>query len=420
MRSSLHPPAPTEALPAAAELDTPLSISTAELVTMVAALMALNALAIDIMLPALDAIATDLGVVGGNDQQLVVVAYILGFGVPQLVWGPLSDRFGRRPVLFVSLIGYTLAGLACLATQSFEQLLMARFVHGVFASGCRVVAVAVVRDLFAGRGMARIMSLVMTIFMVVPILAPMLGQGVLLIAPWRWTFGVLVLAGFGMLAWTFLRLRETVDMDDREPLSVRATLRAYLAVVKSRVTFGYMVASGVVFGALFAFISASEQVFREVFGKGDTFVFWFAGVALALSCANFANSRLVERFGMRRLSHVALVGFIAVSLSLVAVMHFVGEELWLFFPMFAVVFALFGLIGANFNALAMEPLGKIAGTASAAYGFATTSVSGLLGGLIGRAYDGTTTPLLLGFAALGVASLIAVAVTERGRLFSSA
>ena len=303
--------------------------------------------------------------------------------------------------------------------EMVEQLLVARFVHGVFASGCRVVAVAVVRDLFAGRGMARIMSLVMTIFMVIPILAPMLGAGVLLIAPWRWCFGVLALAGFGMLGWTYLRLEETVKERDRGELNLMGTVRAYLAVLKSRVTFGYMVASGVVFGALFAFISASEQVFREVFGKGDTFVFWFAGVALALSAANFTNSRLVERFGMRRLSHVALVGFIAVSLTLCALMFLVGEELWIFFPLFAIAFALFGLIGANFNALAMEPLGKIAGTASAAYGFATTTVSGVLGGLIGRAYDGTTAPLLLGFAALGVISLIAVAITERGRLFAS-
>lgn len=386
---------------------------------MVAALMALNALAIDMMLPALDAIARDLQVRDPNDQQLVVVAYILGFGAPQLVWGPIADRFGRRPVLFVSLVGYTLAGVACLLTGSFAQLLVARFVHGIFASGCRVVATTVVRDLYAGRDMARILSLVMTIFMVVPILAPMIGQGVLLVAPWRWTFGVLSAAGLGVLAWTWLRLHETLAFADRTPLSLGATLRAYLAVVRTRVTFGYMAASGVVFGALFSFISSAEQIFREVFDQADTFVFWFAGVALALSAANFANSRLVGRFGMHRLSQAALVGFIATSLILAGLMHFVGEELWIFFPLFAMAFAFFGLIGANFNALAMEPLGKIAGTASAAYGFATTTVSGVVGGLIGRAYDGTTTPLLLGFVGLGVLSLFFVALTERGRLFAS-
>lgn len=387
---------------------------------MVAGLMALNALAIDVMLPALAAIAADLGVHDANDQQLVVVVYILGFGAPQLVWGPLSDRYGRRAVLFVSLAGYTLGALACVATGTFTQLLVARFVHGVFASGCRVVAVTVVRDLFAGRGMARIMSLVMTIFMVVPIAAPMLGQAVLLVAPWRWTFALLAAAGLAMLVWSWLRLAETLPPERRTQLSLEVSLGAYLEVLRTRATVGYMLAGGVVFGALFAFISTAEQVFREVFDQGQTFVFWFAGVALALSAANFMNARLVGRFGMRRLSHGALVGFITVSLGLVLAMHLVGEELWIFFPLFAVAFGLFGLIGPNISALAMEPLGHIAGTGSAAYGFATTTMSGVLGGLIGRAYDGSSYPLVLGFAGLGALSLVVVAVTEKGRLFRSA
>ena len=185
----------------------------------------------------------------------------------------------------------------------------------------------------------------------------------------------------------------------------------------ARVTFGYMVASGTIFAALFGFLSASEQIFREVFHQGETFALWFAGVAIALSIANFTNSRLVGRFGMRRLSHLALVGFVATSALLLGLSRVFGEQLWLFFPLFALAFAQFGLIGANFNAIAMEPLGRIAGTASAAYGFATTTVSGLLGGLIGRFYDGSTTPLLVGYVALGSAAIVIVAVVERGRLF---
>jgi len=281
----------------------------AELVVMVASMMALNALAIDVMLPALGAIARDFAVAEPNDQQLVVVAYILGFGVPQLAWGPLSDRFGRRPVLFASLIGYTLTGLATVWAGSFAALLALRFGQGVFAAGCRVISVAVVRDLYAGRGMARIMSLVMTVFMVVPITAPALGQAVLLFAPWEAIFAVLAAAGFAMLAWTFLRLPETRAPADRGPLARREIAAAYALVVKTRTTFGYMLASGVIFGALFAFISTSEQIFREVFHQGENFVFWFGGIAMALSGANLLNARLVRRHGMRRLSHGALVGF---------------------------------------------------------------------------------------------------------------
>ncbi len=392
-------------------------VSTPELVAMVAALMSLNALAIDVMLPALGAVASDLGVTNANDQQLVVVAYVLGFGFPQLVFGPLADRFGRRPVLAVSIVGYTIAGFACMAAPTFSALLALRFVDGVFAAGCRVIAVTLVRDLFAGRNMAKVMSLVMTVFMIVPVIAPAIGQAVLFVAPWQWCFGVLGIAGVAMLAWTMLRLPETLAVSARRPLSVSATLGAYGAVLKSRPTFGYMLASGIIFAALFGYISACEQIFREVFGQGDTFALWFAAIATVLAAMNFTNSRLVSRLGMRRLSHVALVGFTAVSALLLGLTLAFGDHLAIFFPLFTICFAFFGLIGANFNAMAMEPLGEVAGTASAAYGFATTTISAVIGGLIGRAYDGTTVPILVGYVALGVVSLAIVLVVERGRLF---
>ena len=385
---------------------------------MVAGMMSLNALAIDIMLPALGVIANDLHAANENDQQLVVVAYILGIGAPQLVFGPLSDRFGRRPTLFVSLAGYAACGFACVVAASFPMLLAMRFLQGVFASGARVVAVTVVRDLYAGRGMARVLSLVMTVFMIVPILAPALGQLILFVAPWEWCFVVLVIAGAVMLGWSFVRLPETLREEHRRPLDLRATASAYAMIVKSPVTLGYTLASGVIFGSLFAFIASAEQVFREVFDQGESFALWFAGVALMMSFANFANARLVGRFGMRRLSHVALVAFIGVSGVLFLTMRYVAEELVLFYPAFAVTFALFGLIGSNFNALAMEPLGEIAGTASSAYGFATTTLSGLIGGLIGRSFDGTTQPILLGFVVLGTLALAVIALADRGQLFS--
>ena len=390
-----------------------------EFVVMIAGLMALNALAIDIMLPALDDISAFYTLQNANDQQLVIYAYIFGFGAPQLIWGPLSDSFGRRPVLFVALTGYTIAGLGCILAGSFSQLLALRFVQGVFASGARVVAVSVVRDRFAGRSMARIMSLVMTIFMVVPILAPGIGQLILFVAPWEWIFGALTIFGGFMLAWTFLRLPETLPDAARRPLNLGSSAQSYVDVFRSRVTTGYMVASGVIFGSLFAFIGSVEQVFTEVFGKEEDFVIWFAIIALGLSGANFINSQLVERFGMRRISQIALIGFISVAVLLLTLMQTVGEVFLIFFPLFMLMFACFGLIGPNFNALAMEPLGKMAGTGSAAYGFATTTFSSLLGWMIGSQYNGTSIPLLAGFAGLGVLTLIVVTATERGKLFQA-
>ncbi|WP_348763308.1 MULTISPECIES: multidrug effflux MFS transporter [Hyphomonas] len=398
--------------------------SRTEMVVMVAALMALNALAIDIMLPALGEIASATGLTGAspedaNRQQLIIFAYILGFGAPQLFWGPISDRFGRRMPLFIGLIGYALTAVLCAALRDFHALLAARFLQGVFASGARLVAVSVVRDLYAGRRMAGFMSLVMTIFMIVPMIAPAMGQVVLFIAPWQWIFGVLALFGLALLVWTWFRLPETLPEDSRKPLNLASAFGNYLEVGRSRVTFGYMCASGIIFGALFSFIGSSEQVFRGVFGQEETFAFWFAGIAAALAGANFFNSRFVERVGMRRLSHGAMVVFILMSSALALRTWLFGESLYWFFPMFTLTFACFGMMGANFSALAMEPLGKIAGTASAAYGFATTTVSSLLGMVIGSYYNGTTLPLMLGFVALGVGSLIVVLITEKGKLFSS-
>lgn len=386
---------------------------------MVAALMSLNALAIDIMLPALSNISDYYSLERANDQQLVIFAYIAGFGAPQLIFGPISDRFGRKGLLSICLIGYAIAGIACIMTNSFMTLLIARFIQGIFASGVRVIAVSIVRDLLAGRAMARIMSLVMTVFMIVPILAPTIGAGVMLIAPWQWTFGLLSVAAMLNLLWIQVRLPETLDEADRQPLNPRQTGRAYWQVLTTRITCGYMCASGVIFGALFAFVAASEQIFTVVFGQHDTFALWFAGVAAALAGANFLNSRIVEKYGMRRISHSVLILFIALALANVITLSTVGEKLWLFYPLFCLTFGCFGMLGANFTALAMEPQGKIAGTASAAYGFASTTVASFIGYLVAGQFDGTVAPFMWGFVALGVSSLSIVFVTERFRLFQS-
>lgn len=405
---------------AANEMPTPaLPLPQWELVILVASLMSLNALAIDIMLPALSNISEFYSLQRDNDQQLVIFAYIAGFGAPQLIFGPISDRYGRKGLLSLCLVGYAIAGLACIMTNSFMTLLIARFIQGIFASGVRVIAVSIVRDLLAGRAMARIMSLVMTVFMVVPILAPTIGAGVMLIAPWQWTFGLLSVAAMLNLAWIQLRLPETLPEADRQPLNPQQTGRAYWQVLRTRITFGYMCASGVIFGALFAFVAASEQIFTDVFQQHETFAHWFAGVAVALAAANFLNSRIVEKFGMRRISHTVLVLFIALALINVITLHTVGEKLWLFYPLFCLTFGCFGMLGANFTALAMEPQGKIAGTASAAYGFASTTVSSFIGYLVAGQFNGTIAPFMWGFVALGVSSLTIIFITERFKLFQT-
>ncbi len=402
----------------------PTGLRKTELIAMIAGLMTLNAMAIDIMLPALSQIAAATGLTTtegtiDNRQQLIIFAYVLGFGAPQLIWGPLTDRFGRRAPLFFGLAGYILVSLLVVLIHDFTLLLVARFFQGVCSSGARIVASAVVRDTFAGRAMASFMSLVMTIFMIIPIIAPSLGQLILTFAPWEGIFVCLALWGIIMLVWTWFRLPETLPVTARRPLNLRSASDAYLSVLKTPVSLGYMCASGIVFGALFAFIASSEQVFRQVFGLGDTFAYWFAGIAGVMAIANFTNSRLVEKIGMRRISHMALIVFTTLSGGLAIATWLIGENFGLFFPVFAIAFGCFGLMGSNFSALAMEPLGKIAGTASAAYGFATTLASAFIGAFIGSQFDGTTVPLMTGFAFLGISALVIVLITEKGCLFST-
>ncbi|MEM5518804.1 multidrug effflux MFS transporter [Henriciella sp. AS95] len=409
----------SETLPAAGLARPTLPLPVWEFVGMIAAMMALNALAIDTMLPALHEIAQSYSLQSENDQQLVIFAYVLGFGAPQLIFGPVSDSVGRKKIVMSCVLAYTITGFACMFATSFTMLLATRFLQGIAASGIRVIAVSVVRDLMGGRAMARLMSLVMTVFMVVPILAPSIGQGVMLFAPWQWTFGVLGIAGILMMVWIGLRLPETLPAEDRPPLNFLGSFRAYKQVIMTRVTLGYMCASGVIFGALFSYVASSEQVFRDVFDKPDTFVLWFAGIAGALSVANFMNSRIVERIGMRRVSHTVLLGFIVLAIVNTLAMMYFGEKLIIFYPLFALTFACFGLIGANFSALAMEPLGRIAGTGSAAYGFMTTTVASFFGWMVASRFDGSVVPILEGYIGLGLACLAIVLFTERGKLFGS-
>lgn len=382
-----------------------------------AAIFGLQALGIDVMLPALEIIGDHYAIQNPNDQQLIIFAFILGFGFPQLVFGPIADRFGRKILLQLSLIGYFITGIACMMAPSFEALLAIRLLQGVCCAGTRVSAGAIIRDLTKGRSMASILSLVYTVFMIVPIIAPAIGTGVMSLVDWRWVFGILGIFSAVLFTWTQLRLPKTLEAKDKQPLSFGHVLGGFKTVLTHRITAGYMIASGVIFGCLFAFIGASEQVFDEVFGRGDKFFLYFAGIAGALAIMNYFNSRVVGRFGMRRISHGVILIFITLSIFNFGYMHFIGESFWVFYSLFALTFGCFGMLGANFSSLAMEYMGEIAGTANAVYGFVTMTLSSFLGFVVARSFDGTVRPLLIAYVLLGLASLAVILVTERGRLF---
>lgn len=391
-----------------------------EFVAMIASLMAMTALSIDIMLPALPQIESGFDVGGLNNQQLVVTVYLLGFSAGQVIYGPLSDRFGRRAVLIFGLALFALASLLCTLAGTFELLLAGRFLQGIANAAPRVVAIAVVRDRFGGRRMAEVMSFVMMVFILVPVVAPAIGGGIMLVGSWRLIFDFLLVVGLAVLVWVALHLPETRPREAREPLSLIWLLRAVRETVTNRQTLGYTLATGAIFGSLMGYINSSQQVFTEVYGEGELFPVLFGAVSLSLALASFVNSRLVVRLGMRRLSHGALLCFVLTGAVHLAVALVWGDPpLPLFMALLGVCLFFFGFMMPNFNALAMEPMGRIAGTASSFVGAATTGIAAVLGWYVGQHFAGNTIPLLAGYVAFGSVSLTCVLVTERGRLFGA-
>lgn len=388
-----------------------------EFVALVAAMMAINALSIDMMLPALPDIGASLGLTGENERQWIITAYLLGFGAAQIVYGPLADRFGRKPVLLVGVALYTLFTVVAAFAPTFQTIVIARILQGIGAASTRVLAVAIVRDSYSGRTMARVMSLAFIVFLVAPIVAPTIGQGIVLVAPWHAIFWALAAVGVVLAIWIALRLPETLHAEDRKPVSVASVVSAFKLALTTRVAVGYMLASTATFGALFGFVASSQQVFTDALGQPAWFTTAFAVVAGTMAISSFVNSRIVEQAGTRRVSHAGLLGFIAFAVVHAIVAYSGNETIWTFIVLQSGMMFCFGLVASNFGAMAMEPLGHIAGTGSSVQGFFTTVGGALIGSMIGQLFDGTTVPLTIGFVACGLVSLALVLWTEKGRLF---
>ncbi|MGV6904833.1 MULTISPECIES: multidrug effflux MFS transporter [unclassified Brucella] len=390
-----------------------------EFIALIATIMAINALAVDIMLPGLPQIGASLGVHSENHVQFVITAYLLGFGVSQLFYGPLSDRFGRRLPLFGGLAIYVVAALGSAFVTDFTTLIILRVLQGLGAAATRVIAVSVVRDKFSGRQMAEVMSLVMMVFMILPVVAPATGQLIMLFGEWHLIFMFMAIMALVVGLWAFLRLPETLPVSHRRPLTMKSTLGGFVIVLTNRVALFYMLGTSFILGALFGYINSAQQIFVGIYQLGTLFPLAFAAVAMTLALASFLNSRLVGRFGMRRISQTMLLVFTSFSL-LWMVLSIVMDgpiPFAVLMIIYMTIMLSFSLVTANFNALAMEPLGEVAGTASSVLGFAQTVIGAALGAVIGQAFDGTTTPVATGYCVLGFVALACVLIAERGRLF---
>ena len=388
-----------------------------EVVALLAGLMALNAFAIDAMIPALPDIGRDLGVSDDNRRQLVVVAYMLGFGSTQLLWGPLADRFGRKPVLAVGVALYTLFAILCGLSTSFAMLVACRAAMGASAAVTRVLVVTMVRDLFEGDEMARVMSLTFMVFMVIPVVAPSVGQGILLVGPWRAIFIVLGVYALIMGAWSWIRLPETLHPEYRRSLNAGEIFGAVRATLKDRLSLGYTLALTAVFGALTAYIASIQQIVFDSFGAPEKIGLVFGAIAAPMALASWTNSRIVTRFGVRRVGHGGLLLFLAAGATHAIIAASIDEPLWLFVTLMATTFIGFAFTSSNLSTLAMRNMAKIAGTASSVQGVIGTIGGALIGLGIGQSFDGTPVPFLIGLAGCGLVALTATLITERGKLF---
>ncbi|RPF72829.1 multidrug effflux MFS transporter [Aurantiacibacter spongiae] len=416
MRREITGSGPDETRPSAAAAPAR-RLGERELIAMMALLMALNALGIDAILPALDELARTLGA-EGNNRQFIVGSYLFAVGIGNLWPGAFADRFGRRPILFAGLGIYIALSLACVFVTDFTTLIVLRAVQGLGAAAIIVLPPAIIRDRVGGDKMARMMSLIFVIFLLVPAIAPSIGQGILaLFGNWRWIFVATAAAASAMGLWVWFRLPETLDEKDRQPIRVAVIARNMRKAVTLRTTVGYTLGSALVFGGLFGFINSSQQLIGEAFGAGDAFPMIFAICAGCMAVASWSNSRIVERYGARRVSHIALFGFIIVAALQLWFANQPDETLWTFVPLMAANMSLLGFIGANFGSIALQPFKQIAGAASSAQGFLRMSSGAALGAAIGYAYDGTARPLATALLVTATLSLIFVLFSERGELF---
>ena len=388
-----------------------------EFVVLMAMTMALQALAIDAMLPALGQIAQDLKVDDPNQRQLVVGVFLIAAGLGALIPGSLADRYGRRPVLLASLALYFALSIGCALAQDFTTLLALRAAQAIGSAGLSVLPSAIIRDRHGGDAMARQMSTISVIFMLVPMIAPTIGQAVLLVAGWRWIFALLAAMSVIVGLWVALRLEETLDPANRQPIKPVTIATNMITAASDRSSFGYVVGAGLIMGALFGYVNSSQQLVGEHFGAGALFPLIFGATALCMAFASFFNSRIVERFGARRVSHAAVLVSILLSALQVWLAGNAHESLLEFMPVMALNICMVGFIGANFGSISLQAFPHMAGAASSVQAFLRMVIGSGLGIVFGFAYDGTARPLALAFLGCGIATLLLVLWSERGRLF---
>lgn len=393
------------------------NLSTLEFIALAALLTAMGAMSIDMMLPVLPQIGASFDIADENSRQLVVVAFSLSFAIGQIVFGPLSDRFGRKPLLLLGVITYVAGAAGSALSTTFEWLLALRFIQGLGASALRVVITATVRDCFAGSAMGRAMTFVFTVFMIVPMVAPFVGLGIASVWGWHAIFWFMVLMALIAGLWIAIRLRETLAPNNRRSLKPRTIFESVIEIFTNRTAAGYTIAVTASSAGLMSYIVSAQQVFAELYGLGNMFPVAFAGTALAIAISSLYATRPIRLFGARFVTHIALTASAVSGLALFAYSLSGTPPLTFALISVTISMAAVGIMQGNANAIALEALGHIAGIASSVIGAISTTFATLIGGLVGQAYNGTVQPLALAFGVGCAAALSAIFWAEKGRLF---
>lgn len=375
-----------------------------EFVTLMALYVALMAMSIDMILPALSLMGQEFGITDENQTQYVIGILFLGFTVGQIIYGPAADSFGRKPTIYIGLVIFSLGSILCITAKTFPMMLLGRFLQGFGAASPRITSIAVIRDLYKGREMARVMSFIMTIFIIIPVIAPSIGQAILLVANWHIMFFVFLFSAIIALIWTFFRLPETLKHEDKRPFHLSAIWQDFLKILNNRTTMIYTICAGLVFGAMIGYLTSSRQIFQDYFKVGDLFPIYFGISALSIGISSIVNSMIVRRYGMKLICHHTLITMITIAALFLAISFIQHHQiaLWQFMTFALITFFCLGMIFGNLNALAMEPMGHLAGTASAIIGCLSSGISALIGTIIGQAYNNTLTPMILGFLLLTI------------------
>jgi DHA1 family bicyclomycin/chloramphenicol resistance-like MFS transporter len=375
-----------------------------EFIWFVAVSLAAGAFAIDAMLPALQAIASDFGLAHAKRAQAAVAAFLLGVGVSQLVFGPMSDRYGRKPLFLGGLALFIVAGCAAALAGNFPLLLGARLLQGIGAGAQRVVVFSIVRDRHAGVELARVLSLAMAVLLIEPLLAPMYGQAILLLGSWRGIAASIAIVGMVLFIWALCRLEETLPRALRRPVTVPAILAAYREVLAHRPAVAAMLTFGLMSGAHIGFLTSSQAIFQDIYQTGLHYTPLLALITLAMSVASFSNVAFMRRFGSAVLIEACLLAMALLNGAALAAACFGTISLPVFLLLQGGNMFAFGLLIPNLTALSMQPFGHIAGTASSLYGFMASAVGATLGFAIGQGFDGTLQTMFAAYIALSLAS----------------